>query len=1056
MSNDPGKAPSATGSGSVAFVRPRGLEYAWDRNAEMAGEIVRELHQALETAVGKFDGHIGNFTGDGFQLFFRSIENGILCLSTVIREWESVRGKYAEKYLAGGAPLPDGRFLALSNGLSCGEYFPLTIKGAINYSGPGTFQAQRCEAGSTEYLLLDRIGALDAPGFVFIDSGTERLIRARNDFSISERLQGPSAQFLYAVWPKEKACTAVNADRLTQAAADLKEAARLYEQADAVSGKGRIELLEEAAAAYRKTLRVYTLEALPKEYAYAQYSLGKVLKTQASTLAGEKRIKKIEESAAALREALKVYTPASDPEDYAIVQNSLGNALRDQAKHLPGDEKKKTIYEAVLAHKEAGKFFTLESDPDYYAMVQNNLGNDFSGLAEFYSGMEKLEQLDEAKKAYMEALRVYEFGPYPERYSGTHLNLGYTLLVQAQLLSGQARLDKCNAAVSSCKEALRGYTLEMFPNSHAVSLTYLGNALRDAADCFPPNKRAAMLEEAVDSYERALDVEKPDSAPGAYAITQTNLAEALTAQAVMLTGLERAHKINAAAQAYKEALSIHTSAHYPSNHAKTTKKLADLNALAEQAEKEASIGRMTAQVAHDIRSPLVALDAALKHVESMPEEQRVMLRNAVNRIRDIANNLIEKNRQPHETLPGAGAAQVPEVCLLSSLVEQVIAEKRMQYGASGAVLDFEEPQAAYGVFAAVQPTEFRRLLSNLLNNAVEAIEKEGRVSVLLGMEGGYAAMRVSDNGKGIAPERFDKLGKKGVTFEKTGGSGLGLYHARAAAEGWGGKLEIISELGKGTTVSVLIPAAQAPEWFIPGLELNAGRCAVVLDDDESIHRVWRGRLESARAAEQGVELHSFLSSEKLRGWVKENPGKAAGAVYLLDYELLGSGETGLGLARALGLENRAVLVTSRNEEQHILEECRRLKIRIIPKGLSGFVPITIKAEASGTSLLSSGGLAVLIDDDGLARMNWKAAARAKGAELKVFASPAEFYAAGDIPKDARIYIDSELGDGVKGEEVAQALKDKGYLHLTLETGHPPEQFSNLPWLEVRGKEPPWA
>jgi hypothetical protein len=56
----------------------------------------------------------------------------------------------------------------------------------------------------------------------------------------------------------------------------------------------------------------------------------------------------------------------------------------------------------------------------------------------------------------------------------------------------------------------------------------------------------------------------------------------------------------------------------------------------------------------------------------------------------------------------------------------------------------------------------------------------------------------------------------------------------------------------------------------------------------------------------------------------------------------------------------------------------------------------------------------------------------------------------------QIYIDSDLGGGIKGEDIARQLKDLGFADITLETGHPPENFKHLPWLKVAGKEPPWA
>lgn len=101
-------------------------------------------------------------------------------------------------------------------------------------------------------------------------------------------------------------------------------------------------------------------------------------------------------------------------------------------------------------------------------------------------------------------------------------------------------------------------------------------------------------------------------------------------------------------------------------------------------------------------------------------------------------------------------------------------------------------------------------------------------------------------------------------------------------------------------------------------------------------------------------------------------------------------------------------------------------------------------------------LVVLIDDDALVRMNWKMVALTKGINLKIFSGPADFLAAAEgLPISTAIYLDSDLGIGIRGEDFAKDLKEKGFFYLHLETGHPAGAFSHLPWLKVAGKEPPW-
>lgn len=455
---------------------------------------------------------------------------------------------------------------------------------------------------------------------------------------------------------------------------------------------------------------------------------------------------------------------------------------------------------------------------------------------------------------------------------------------------------------------------------------------------------------------------------------------------------------------------------------------------------------IAAQVAHDIRSPLVALDAALENTTALPEKQRTIVRHSLNRIRDVANSLLERNRS-QQGIVAADSGERLEVRRLSSLIDPIVTEKRMQYASKlGIDIDFKPTGKSYGLFVAMQPVEFGRLLSNLVNNAVEALGDTGKVDVQLTSEDGSVLLSISDDGKGISPEVLARLGRKGETHGKAGGSGLGLFHARTLAESWGGNLTITSAPGKGTTVTIKLPKAETPAGFVAALELVPGRPVVILDDDKGIHGLWQKRLAPVGLGEHNIEVLYFSEPEALRVWAEAEPAKAKAALCLFDYELSGHKETGLSLAEELGLCPRTVLVSGRSEEKQLIEERSRLKVRSIPKSLLEFVPVKIGAPRQ----------AVLIDDDVIVHMNWETAAEEAGIELKSYKDPGEFLAAlGSFSKATPVYIDSELGVEVKGEDVAIALKEKGFTNLTLVTGYSPERFVHLSWLKVRGKESPW-
>ena len=231
----------------------------------------------------------------------------------------------------------------------------------------------------------------------------------------------------------------------------------------------------------------------------------------------------------------------------------------------------------------------------------------------------------------------------------------------------------------------------------------------------------------------------------------------------------------------------------------------------------------------------------------------------------------------------------------------------------------------------------------------------------------------------------------------------------------------------------------------------AGVCAViVLDDDPTIHQIWQGRFDALGCREAGVEALHFSRAEELRAWVRGNPARAESAIYLLDYELRGAADTGLTLVEELGLGERAILVTSRFEEKAILDECLRLKVRMIPKGLAGFVPIMLRQRGGQPD-------AVLIDDDRLVHMVWKVSARSNGKTLDTFSTPREFLAkVGQLDKTTPIYVDLKLGEGVRGEEFAKELHARGFRNLYLATGHQPESLPEMPWIkQVLGKKAPW-
>lgn len=463
-------------------------------------------------------------------------------------------------------------------------------------------------------------------------------------------------------------------------------------------------------------------------------------------------------------------------------------------------------------------------------------------------------------------------------------------------------------------------------------------------------------------------------------------------------------------------------------------------------EKLKELANQAAQVAHDIRSPLAALDAFLSTVASLSEDSRNVVHGAVGRIHDIANGLLQRNREYHTAGAVTYGSDKASMQLLSSLASALVTEKRMQYRARlGVEISTVSGGASYGLFAALHPVEFKRALSNLIDNSVESLGDNGSVSVDIAAVSDRILVSVKDNGRGIPVGVLGKIGRLGETYDKPGGSGIGLHSAKAAVESWGGKLEIDSIVGRGTEVTLSLPRVEAPEWFVSELKVAPGSSVVVLDDDASIHQIWKERFGSISPR---PELFHFSTPAELSGWVRDRRQAAGSTLYLIDYELRAP-VSGLELVEEFGIGPCSVLVTSRFGEKRILDECLRLKVRMIPKGSAGFVPVSLLTDLNPD--------VVLIDDDLLVQKVWKMAARVHGKNLMIFSGVEEFLKSEGLDRTAALYIDSDLGEGERGEQFAEKVFAAGFKNIYLATGTPADSFARVPWIKkVVGKEPPWA
>ena len=216
---------------------------------------------------------------------------------------------------------------------------------------------------------------------------------------------------------------------------------------------------------------------------------------------------------------------------------------------------------------------------------------------------------------------------------------------------------------------------------------------------------------------------------------------------------------------------------------------------------------------HDLRSPLTVISGVISFFSSgrlgelTPEQQHMvsmMERNTHNLI-ELVNDLLESAKLESGTLqldfePVNLAALTGEVC---ETLHPVAAEK-------GIALDCRPDENLPP--ARADRAKLRRVLVNLVSNALKFTPKGGRVEVSSARDGGALRVTITDTGVGIPAEdlpylfdKYEQARSRATRSEK--GTGLGLYITRQLVELHGGEIGVRSEVGKGSTFSFTIPGA---------------------------------------------------------------------------------------------------------------------------------------------------------------------------------------------------------------------------------------------------------
>ncbi len=214
-----------------------------------------------------------------------------------------------------------------------------------------------------------------------------------------------------------------------------------------------------------------------------------------------------------------------------------------------------------------------------------------------------------------------------------------------------------------------------------------------------------------------------------------------------------------------------------------------------------------ANVSHELRTPLTTIRAMAETLLDTPDDEMVEYKSRflpkviseVDRLNMITDDLL--------TLSAAESKPVEKKMMdLALVVRECIEDLRAKAESKGLELRVETPSH---LMAPINPHQITQVVSNLIDNAIK-YSNQGEIQVTLFLEEQTAVLSVKDNGIGIAEEHHPRIFERFYRVDKgrsrsTGGTGLGLSIVKHITEAHGGRIEVDSQEGMGSTFRLYLP-----------------------------------------------------------------------------------------------------------------------------------------------------------------------------------------------------------------------------------------------------------
>ena len=226
-----------------------------------------------------------------------------------------------------------------------------------------------------------------------------------------------------------------------------------------------------------------------------------------------------------------------------------------------------------------------------------------------------------------------------------------------------------------------------------------------------------------------------------------------------------------------------------------------------EARRFENISKKFTFVAHDIKNLVSQLSITVQQAERHGDNPAFQ-RDAMATMRDSVEkmqNMLTRLKDTAERDQDEGA-----IFDLSQLITEAVDTLNNTHPA----VDFHAYPSELPVLVA--KSSLVRTLQNVAQNAIEASGGQCKLDIMVDRDGDAGIVEITDDGPGMSPDYVSQHLFRPFSSSKTTGFGIGLYQCREEIEHWGGRLEIESQSGVGTTVRISLPLARSPETIAAG------------------------------------------------------------------------------------------------------------------------------------------------------------------------------------------------------------------------------------------------